>query len=92
MGNKSPHPPAILIAMAVRKCNMKHIAQCSMSTCWKPLDATIKQLLSGYCPGSRQGDSKQNNNDKCTNFVRRFDGRIGITYVSCKSSYLVGNY
>ncbi len=30
----------------------------------KPLDATIGQLLSLYCPGSCQGNSKQNNDEK----------------------------
>ncbi len=29
--NKSPRPPAILIAMAVRRCNTKRITQCSMT-------------------------------------------------------------
>ena len=28
MENKSSHQPAISIAMAVHRCNMKHIAQC----------------------------------------------------------------
>jgi hypothetical protein len=31
---------------------------------WKPLDATIGQLLSSYCPSGRQGNSKQNNDKK----------------------------
>jgi hypothetical protein len=30
---------------------------------WKPLDAAIRWLLSPCCPGSRQGNSKQNNVD-----------------------------
>jgi hypothetical protein len=30
----------------------------------KSLDATIGQLLSLYCPGGNQGDSKQNNDEK----------------------------
>ena len=30
---------------------------------WKPLDAAIGRLLAPYCPGCRQGNSKQNNND-----------------------------
>ena len=44
----------------------------------KPLDATIEQLLAPHCPGSHQGDSKQNNNDKCTNFAGHFDGYGGM--------------
>ncbi len=29
---------------------------------WKPLDATIGQLLATYCPSSRQGNRQTNNN------------------------------
>ena len=29
----------------------------------KPLDITIGQLLTPYCPGGRQGNSKQNNDE-----------------------------
>jgi len=36
---------------------------------WKPLDATIRRLLAPYCPSDRQGNSKQNNNVKCTDFA-----------------------
>ena len=31
---------------------------------WKPLDTAIGQLLSQYCPGGCQGDSKHNINEK----------------------------
>jgi len=41
----------------------------------KPLDAVIKQLLTPYRLGVRQGDSKQNNDVKCTHFSGRFEGR-----------------
>ncbi len=30
---------------------------------WKPLDATIGQLLTPYCSSSRQGNRKHNNNE-----------------------------
>ena len=39
----------------------------------KPLNAAIGQLLALYRPGGRQGDSKQNENEKCTNFDGNFD-------------------
>ena len=42
---------------------------------WKPLDATIGQLLAQYCPGGRQGDSKRCNDATCTHFAGHFDGR-----------------
>ena len=42
---------------------------------WKPLDAAIKQLLAPNRPGGHQGNSKQNNDVKCTHFAGRFDGR-----------------
>jgi hypothetical protein len=29
---------------------------------WKPLDTTIRQLITWYCPGGRQGSSKRNDN------------------------------
>jgi hypothetical protein len=45
----------------------------------KPLDAAIGRLLSPYCPGSRWGNSKQNNNKKCTNFAGHFDGHGGAS-------------
>ncbi len=43
---------------------------------WKPLDATIGRLLALYHFGSRQGNSKQNNNNNviCTHFDGHFDG------------------
>jgi hypothetical protein len=67
MENKSSYLPAILIAMAVRRCDTKHIAQCSMpGLLRKPLDATIWRLLTPYCyrPGGRQGDNQHNNDAK----------------------------
>ena len=41
-----------------------------------PLDADIGQLLAPYCPGGRQGISKQNNDYKCTYFAGHFDGGL----------------
>ncbi len=41
----------------------------------KPLDTTIGQLLARYCPGGRQGDSKQNNDEKMDQLCWPFDGR-----------------
>jgi hypothetical protein len=53
------------MAMAVRQCNTKHIAQFSMSRATpEALDAAIRQLLAQYHPSSRQGNSKQNDNKK----------------------------
>jgi hypothetical protein len=31
---------------------------------WKPLDATIGQLLAFYCPSSHQGNRQTNNNQQ----------------------------
>ncbi len=58
----------------------------SPNTAWPglhqtPLEAAMERLLTPYCPGSCQGDSKQNNNVKCSNFVGCFDGRGGATVV-----------
>ena len=49
----------------------------------KPLNTTIGQLLSLYCPCGRQGDIKQNNDKKCTNFAVCFDGRGGAPVWYC---------
>jgi hypothetical protein len=35
----------------------------------KPLDAAIGQLLSPYCLGGCWGNSKQNNDEICTNML-----------------------
>ena len=43
----------------------------------KPLDATIGQLLTPYCPGGGQGDNQQNDNAKYPPFAGHFDGRGG---------------
>jgi hypothetical protein len=43
----------------------------------KPLDATIGQLLTPYHPSGCQGNSKQNNDKKWTNFAAHFDSRGG---------------
>ena len=85
MGNKSPHPPAISIAMSVRRCDTKCISRCStfmMAIHRKSLDAAIGQLLAPYCLGGCQGNIKQNSDDKCTNFAVRFDGRGGVPVLS----------
>jgi hypothetical protein len=50
-----------------------HDAACS-GPHWKPLDATIGQLLAPYRLGSHQGNSKQNNDVICTHFDCHFDG------------------
>ena len=44
----------------------------------KQLDATIWQLLAPYCPGGRQGDSKQYTDVICTHFDGRFDGHRDV--------------
>ncbi len=64
-------PPlqAILMAMAVRRCDTE--------------DAAIGQLIAPYCPGGRQGDSTQINNVKFTHFAQRFDGRGGVPILYC---------
>ena len=36
---------------------------------WKPQDTIIGRLLAPYCPSGRQGESKLNNNLKCTHFA-----------------------
>jgi hypothetical protein len=41
---------------------------------WKPLDAAIRRLLAPYCPGGRQGNSKQYKDVICTHFDGCFDG------------------
>jgi hypothetical protein len=38
----------------------------------KPLDSAIKQLLAPYCPSGYQGNSKQNDLEKWTNFAGHF--------------------
>ena len=75
-------PPlwAIWMAMAVRRCHTERIAQCSMTRAL--LEATVRRhrrLPTPYCPGSRQGDSKQNNNTKCVHFADHFNGHVGAT-------------
>ena len=44
----------------------------------KPLDATIRQILSPYCPGSRQGDNQHNDDAICTHFAGHFDGHHDV--------------
>ncbi len=43
------------------------------------LKTVIGRLLTPYCPGNRQGDNQQNNDDtiQCTTFADHFDGRGG---------------
>jgi hypothetical protein len=79
----APPSRAILMAMAVRRCHTEHISQCSMTRASrKSLDAAIGQLLAPYCPGGRQGDSKQNDDATCTHFAGHFDGRgdVAVLY------------
>jgi hypothetical protein len=40
---------------------------------WKPLDASIGQLLAPYCPSSRQGNRQTNNNQQMT--LKRWPNR-----------------
>ncbi len=40
----------------------------------KPLDATIGQLFTPYCPSGRQGDNQQNDDEKYIYFAGHFDG------------------
>ena len=69
--------------MAVQWCNTDGIARCSMSRAiLEALNATIRRLLTQYCPSGRQGDSKQNNDAKCVHFASRFDGRGGAPVLS----------
>ena len=51
----------------------------------KPLDVAIEQLLTPYCLGGRQGDSKQNNNESCTHcgtipHASPDGGGLGLSY------------
>ena len=49
----------------------------------KPLDAAIGQLLAPYHPGSRQGDSKQNNSAKCVCWPFRWLWRCEMSFRYC---------
>jgi hypothetical protein len=51
----------------------------------KPLDAAIGQLFALYCSRRCHGNSKQNNNVKCTHFAGRFDGRGGAPVLYCET-------
>jgi hypothetical protein len=64
MRNKAPCPPAILIAMTVRQCNTKRIAQCSMPRATP--EATGRR--------HRVRNNQQNDNAKHTYFAGHFDG------------------
>ena len=44
----------------------------------KPPDAAIGQLLTPFCLGGRQGDSKQNNYVSCTHFDGHFGGHHDV--------------
>ncbi len=62
----APHPWAVLMATAVRRCNTKHITQCSMS--WATLEATGRQhwattrsILPQQPPG-QQANKQQSTN------------------------------
>ncbi len=44
----------------------------------KPLDAVIEQLLTPYCPGNRQGNDQQNDNEKHTYCAGHFAGHRGV--------------
>ena len=66
--------------MAVLLCDTDGIAQCSMSSAIP--EATVcrhRRLPAPYCPGGRQGDSKQNNDTKCVHFADHFNGHVGAT-------------
>jgi hypothetical protein len=54
----------------------------------KPLDATIGQLLTPYCPSGCQGNSKQNNNKKITNFAGHSDACGGALVVWCMRGWV----
>ena len=56
---------------------------------WKPLDAAIRQLLTPYGPGCRQGDNQQNNDAKCTQFFGHFDGHRNATVRYCALCLMV---
>ncbi len=47
---------------------------------WKPLDATIRQLLAPYCPSGRQGNCKQKDDKKWINFAGHVNGRVVRQY------------
>ena len=58
MRNKAPCPPAILIALAVRRCDTKHIAQCSMPRATPEATgcrhwATTHSVLPQHLPGQQ---------------------------------------
>jgi hypothetical protein len=84
MGNKAPHPPAILINMAVRLWDAKRIARCSMPRATP--EATGRRhwrLLTPYCPSGHQGDNQQNDDAKYPPFAGHFDGRGGAPVLYC---------
>jgi hypothetical protein len=66
MGNQAPHLPAILIAMMVRRCNMRHIAQCSMSRAIPEVSVrhhqgTTCSVLLRQLPGQQQIEQQRKN-------------------------------
>jgi len=48
-----------------------------------PLNAAIRQKLAPYRPSGHQGDSKQNEDAKCTHFAGHFDGRRNAAVLFC---------
>ena len=65
-----PPPWAISMAMAVRRCNMKRIAQCIMTRASPEPTGRHHQATTR----SHQGDNRLNNYETCTHFVGRFGG------------------
>jgi len=73
--NNVPYMAHFFDELRARFTTFPFITRCSMSRAHrKPPDTAIGRLLAPYCPRGHQGDSKQNNDDKSTNFVGRFDG------------------
>jgi hypothetical protein len=48
----------------------------------KPLDATIRQLLTLYCLGGHQGNNQQTYDEKYTYFAGHFDGHRNVPVLS----------
>ena len=67
---------AISMAMAVRRCHTKRIAQCSMTRKASP-EATGRRhraTTHSVLPIGRQGDNQLNDDATCTQFVGHFNG------------------
>jgi hypothetical protein len=72
MGNEAPRPSAISIAMAVCRCNTKHITQCSMPRgIWTP---PLGDYLLHGAPAATRATANKTTMKKYTYFAGHSDG------------------